>query len=143
MVGIAEIPSVGGASSKDCTSCNPNGQCGNGLEKVYPTCAVRYGYMSHIGEFRYAPGMLFGCGQKVVIQTERGTELGQQVSLTCSGCSKSVSRDQIKAYVKNSGPDFLKLHAGKIMRVATADDLAENDRQTEAANGMLRESREV
>src|ERR1043165_3365394 len=105
MVGIAEIPS-GGASKKDCTSCNPNGHCGNGLEKVYPTCAVRYGYTNHIGEFRYAPGMLFGCGQKVVIQTDRGTEIGQQVSLTCSGCSKSVDREQIKTYVKNSGPEF-------------------------------------
>src|SRR5437868_5726888 len=123
MVAIAEIPSSGGASAKDCTSCNPNGQCGNGLEKVYPTCAVRYGYMNNIGEFRYAPGMLFGCGQKVVITTDRGTEIGQQVSLTCSGCSKSISRDQIKAYVKSSGPEFLRLGVGKIVRVATKDDL--------------------
>lgn len=143
MVAIAEIPANDGASAKDCGSCNPNGHCGNGLEKVYPTCAVRYGHMNLIGEFRYAPGMLFGCGQKVVIQTERGTEVGQQASLTCSGCSKSIDREQIKTYVKNSGPDFMRLHAGRIIRAASPQDLTEDGRQKQIADQMIRESKAV
>jgi len=143
MVSIAEIPSSGGASEKDCGSCNPNGQCGNGLEKVYPTCAVTYGYLGHIGEFRYAPGMLFGCGQKVIIQSERGTEVGSQKSLTCSGCSKSISRDQILDYVHNSGPDFMRLHAGRILRAATPQDIAENDKQQRVAAEMLAECKQI
>jgi len=105
--------------------CNPNARCGNGLEKIYPSCAVKYGYMGYIGEFRYAPGMLFGCGGKVVIQTPRGTEIGEQKSLTCSGCDKSISRQQIMKYVKNSGPEFYRLKAGRILRVATPQDLLE------------------
>lgn len=107
------------------SSCNPNGHCGNGLEKIYPTCAVRFGYMNYIGEFRYAPGMLFGCGQKVIIQSERGTEVGQQVSLTCGGCDKSIKRQTMLEYVKNSGPDFLRPKSGKILRSATTQDLEE------------------
>ena len=99
--------------------CNPDARCGNGLEKIYPTCAVRYGYMRYLGEFRYSPGMKFNCGGKVVIQTNRGIEIGDQVSLTCSGCDKSIDRKQIMEYTRASGPEFLTLKAGKILRVAT------------------------
>jgi hypothetical protein len=47
-----------GSASFSPSGCNPNSRCGNGLEKIYPTCAVRFGFMNEIGEFRYAPGML-------------------------------------------------------------------------------------
>ncbi|MBX3394990.1 MAG: hypothetical protein KF841_06445 [Phycisphaerae bacterium] len=103
--------------------CNPDAKCGNGLEKIYPTCAVRYGYMRYIGEFRYSPGMKFTCGGKVVIHTNRGIELGEQVSLTCSGCDKSVNRKQIMDYVRQSGPEFMQLKAGRILRAAAPADL--------------------
>lgn len=111
--------------AKKCGSSCGTGTCGNGLEKIYPTTAVRFGYMNHIGEFTHEPGMLFGCGGKVVIRSERGIELGEQVSLTCHGCDKSVNRDQMKAYIDNSGPDFLRLKAGQILREATPSDLTD------------------
>ncbi len=123
--------------------CNPNARCGNGLEKIYPSCAVKYGYMGYIGEFRYAPGMLFGCGGKVVIQTPRGTEIGEQKSLTCSGCDKSISRQQIMKYVKNSGPDFYRLKAGRILRVATAQDLLEQGKLNMEAAQELKRAKEL
>ncbi|HWL92774.1 MAG TPA: regulatory iron-sulfur-containing complex subunit RicT [Phycisphaerae bacterium] len=107
------------------SGCNPDAKCGNGLEKVYPTCAVRYGYMRYLGEFKYSPGMKFNCGGKVVIQTNRGIELGEQISLTCSGCDKSINRKQILEYTRQSGPEFLGLKAGRILRVATPADLDE------------------
>jgi len=69
--------------------------------------------------------MLFGCGQKVIIQTERGIEIGQQVSLTCTGCDKSVKRQTMLDYVKNSGPDFMRPKSGRIVRPATVQDLDE------------------
>lgn len=102
--------------------------CGNGLEKVYPSTAVRYGAMNWIGEFNYRPGSVFSCGAKVVAQTDRGIEIGNQVSVSCTGCSRSVSREQIKRYVENSGPEFYRLRAGRILREATPQDLAENTR---------------
>lgn len=123
--------------------CSPSGKCGNGLEKIYPTCAVRYGYMRHIGEFRYAPGMLFGCGCKVVVQTNRGIELGEQVSLTCTGCEKSIDRKQMLAYVKQSGPEFMELRSGKILRVASTQDLDEARHLEQNATRQLKYAKEL
>ncbi len=110
------------------SGCNPNARCGNGLEKIYPTCAVRYGHMNYIGEFKYAPDMLFNCGAKVVIQTNRGIEIGQQVSLTCSGCDKSIDREKMIAYAKNSdAQELYQLKSGRILRAATSQDLLEHE----------------
>lgn len=102
--------------------------CGNGLEKIYPSTAVRYGAMNWIGEFTYRRGSVFKCGGRIVIQTDRGIELGQQVSVSCTGCDKSVSREQIKRYIENSGPEFYRLRAGRILREATSQDLDEHER---------------
>lgn len=111
-----------------CGSCG-NGaagsRCGNGLEKVYPTTCVRFGYMKHVGEFAYAPNMRFTCGAKVIVQTNRGLEMGEQVSLTCNGCDKSVTREQMRGYAEASGPDTVVFDAGRIVREATMVDLAE------------------
>ncbi|MCP4592201.1 MAG: signal peptidase [bacterium] len=103
----------------------PPDRCGNGLEKVYPTIAVRYGYMNNVGEFTHPQGMKFSCGARVVIKTRRGIEVGQSISLTCSGCDRSVSREQIQTYIRNSGPEYYELGSGRILREATQDDLRE------------------
>ncbi len=113
-------------------------RCGNGLEKVYPTTAVRFGYMRYIGEFSHAPNMKFTCGAKVAIQTKRGIEIGEQVSLTCSGCDNSVTRKQMKEWVERCGSDSFIFSAGRLLREATAADLAEYAR-IEASSGDMRE----
>lgn len=119
-----------GGGCGSCGSGDSTERCGNGLEKIYPTSAVRFGYLKYIGEFSYAPNMRFTCGAKVVVQTRRGMEIGEQVSLTCNGCSKSVTRDQIKQYIEASGGDSYTyaFDAGRIIREATMGDLAENAR---------------
>lgn len=120
---VIETPHRGGCGS--CGSGEGDSRCGNGLEKIYPTTAVRFGYRKHIGEFSYPPGMKFSCGAKVVIQTSRGLEIGEQVSLTCGGCAKSVTREQIRTYVQNSGESAFLFDAGRIIREANRSDLAE------------------
>ncbi len=112
--------------------------CGNGLEKVYNTTAVRYGYMKHVGEFTRPDGMVFTCGAKVVIQTNRGIEIGDQVSVSCAGCDKHVSRDDLKTYIKNSGADSYRFESGRILREATPDDLGEDMRLRERTRRMTR-----
>lgn len=97
--------------------------CGEGLEKIYPTTVVRYGAMYWLGEFTRKPDMLFNCGGKIVVRTERGTELGEQVSLSCGGCSSSVSRDQMQRYIENSGAEYYEFKRGHILRKATPEDL--------------------
>ncbi len=139
VAGKFEMPQL--PPDKSGGGCDPNARCGNGLEKIYPTCAVRYGYMRHIGEFSYSPGVLFGCRSKVVIQTDRGTEIGEQVSLTCSGCDRSINREQMRAYARNSGGDFYRLKAGRILRVATPADLLEDGKLHEEADEKLAYSR--
>src|SRR5947208_3637726 len=105
--GNGHAESDGGGCGSGCGTGNST--CGAGLEKVYPTTAVRYGAMNWIGEFSYRPGTVFKCGAKVVIESDRGTEIGQQVSLSCNGCSHQVTRAQIQSYIHNSGPEFYRL----------------------------------
>ena len=123
-----ETVPVGGRSHDGCGSCGSGdgGKCGNGLEKIYPTTAVRFGFMRYIGEFSHAADTKFTCGAKVVIQTRRGIEIGDQVSLSCSGCDKSVTRDQMRSWVSTCGEDTYMFDAGRILREATAADLAEH-----------------
>jgi cell fate regulator YaaT (PSP1 superfamily) len=84
--------------------------------------------MNWLGEFTCQPGTVFRCGAKVVIATERGTELGQQVSLFCNGCNRSISREQVRQYIEHSGQEFYKLSSGRILREATPRDIAEHQR---------------
>jgi cell fate regulator YaaT (PSP1 superfamily) len=118
-------------------------QCGNGLEKIYPTTVVRYGYMKHIGEFTYPPEMKFTCGAKVVVQTHRGTEIGELVSLTCTGCDKHLSRDQIKEYIENSGAESCKLENGRVIREVTSDDMLRQHRLVKEAADKRRRCQEL
>ena len=110
------------------TTPDNGSRCGNGLEKIYPTTAVRFGYMRYIGEFTHTEDLRFTCGAKVIVQTKRGIEMGDQVSLTCNGCSKAVTRAQMKEWVDTCGHDSFIFEAGRILREATAADLAEYSR---------------
>jgi len=123
---MVSLPVNNGDAHHEDAGCGTH--CGAGLEKIYPASAVRYGAMNWIGEFTYRPGSVFKCGGKVVIETDRGIELGEQVSLSCNGCGRSVSREQIKLFIDNSGPEFYKLRAGRILRAATPQDIIEHER---------------
>lgn len=122
---MAELPLYDDNKGKSDQGCGTG--CGAGLEKIYPTTAVRYGAMRWVGEFSVRQGSVFTCGGKVVIQTDRGTEIGEQVSLTCNGCSKSVNREQIKRYINNCGPEFYRPRSGRILRGATPDDISDHE----------------
>ncbi len=127
------------------TGCNPDMHTGKAVrDKVPLTCAVRYGYMGYVGEFRYVPGAISSCGGKVVIQTNRGIEIGEQVSLTCTGCGNSINRRQMLDYVKNSGAQELcQPRAGRILRSATQDDVQEDHHIRLDTKSKLRRAREL
>jgi len=112
-------------------------ECGNGLERVYPLTVVRYGVMNYVGEFTHRSDMVFACGKQVVVQTHRGIELGTQVSLSCRGCSKAVTREHIAEYVKKSGPESLRLNAGRILREGSTDDIMENKKLAALVPGQM------
>jgi cell fate regulator YaaT (PSP1 superfamily) len=94
--------------------------------KVPKTLVVRFGSMKLVGEFQHTGSAKPGCGSKVVVRTFRGVELGEMLTSTCpnSGCSKSVSRQEMLQYIDNSGGrDYPFFTEGKVLRIATKDDI--------------------
>jgi cell fate regulator YaaT (PSP1 superfamily) len=90
------------------------------------TVMARYGRMGHVGEFLLPRSLdAPSCGGKLILQTERGVEIGEPIPLTCTLCANAVSRDQVREYVKNSGADALRYQAGRVLREASSDDLIE------------------
>jgi cell fate regulator YaaT (PSP1 superfamily) len=81
--------------------------------------------MRYIGEFTHHPDMRFTSGSKLIIQTKRGIELGEQVPLTETGCAHAVARDKMESWVAQCGQDAYIFDAGRVLREATAADLAE------------------
>lgn len=88
---------------------------------------VRYGVMGLVGEFRNSPGLPLQCGTRVIIQTDRGMEIGQMVSPICGSdaCGLSVKRDHVRNYVRASGPENCQMNAGKVLRLAEPADIDE------------------
>ena len=93
--------------------------------------------MKWIAEYPYEGGAKPGCGTRMIAHTHRGTELVEMLTTVCSnsGCSKSVSRQEVLEYIENSGGRDYPFHQeGRILRVATTEDIAQwNSTQSEAA----------
>lgn len=100
---------------------------------------VRFGYSMMVGEFPYSGEVKPGCGSKLVVKTQRGTELGEMLTSTCanSGCSKSVSRKEMLKYIENSGGrKYPFFEQGRVLRVAEKSDLDEAARLEQSKNAM-------
>jgi cell fate regulator YaaT (PSP1 superfamily) len=88
---------------------------------------VRVGRLKFVAEYPYSGREKPGCGSKLVVRTHRGTEVAEMLTTTCSnsGCSKSISRQEMLQFIEASGGRDYPFHAdGAVLRVATADDLA-------------------
>jgi cell fate regulator YaaT (PSP1 superfamily) len=95
------------------------------------TIVVRYGYLMEIGEFHSDLTSKVGCGTKLVVRTDRGTEIAEMLTTTCGngGCNKSITRDKLLSYIDNSGgKDYPFTESGRVLRVATTQDLAEQSK---------------
>ncbi|HRJ49700.1 MAG TPA: regulatory iron-sulfur-containing complex subunit RicT, partial [Phycisphaerales bacterium] len=110
------------------------------------TLVVRFGVMKLVGEFVNESGAKPGCGSKLVIRTHRGTEIGEMLTSTCpnSGCSKSVTRKQMLEYVENSGGrDYPFFQEGRVLRVATAQDMDRQNQIDQSRHGLRLQARSV
>ncbi|HIA71400.1 MAG TPA: hypothetical protein EYO01_01650 [Phycisphaerales bacterium] len=115
------------------------------------TIVVKFGALKLIGEYKQAGGIKAGCGSKLVARTHRGTELVEMLTTTCSnsGCGKSISRKEMLEYIENSGGKNFPFHTnGRVLRIATADDLSRMamlrstiDEQTRSARLLVEEHR--
>jgi cell fate regulator YaaT (PSP1 superfamily) len=114
----------------------PSGDSPAGAVPVSPpeaprrTRVIRYGAMGYVGEFSCKPGLTFGCGARVVVQTERGIELGEPVGVPClgCGCDLTVPQTQLLSYIRSSGTEFCRPRAGRILRIASEQDVKEHGR---------------
>ncbi|MCC6285419.1 MAG: hypothetical protein IT439_08980 [Phycisphaerales bacterium] len=117
-------------------------------EKLAPpkTIVLRYGRMKMIGEFPYSGDAKPGCGSKLVVKTFRGTEIGEMLTSTCpnSGCSKSVSRQDMLRYIENSGGrDYPFTTSGGVLRIATREDLDQQAALEQASHALKVDCRRV
>ncbi|MCA9302567.1 MAG: hypothetical protein KC996_00445 [Phycisphaerales bacterium] len=101
------------------------------------TIVVRFGYLRMIGEFPYTGDAKPGCGSKLVVKTQRGVEMGEMLTSTCrnAGCSKSVTRKEMLEYIEHSGgKQYPFYEQGRVLRIATAEDLNEEQRLEQKKN---------
>jgi len=91
------------------------------------TVLVRYGKVSLVGQFRHNERVLPSLHTKVVVQTDRGLEMGEIISPTAAhrGCSCTISNEKIDEYVAASGPNYPFIRSGRMVRLATVGDLNE------------------
>jgi len=105
---------------------------------------VRYGQMNNLGFFEHNETNIPRMTTRVVVETDKGLELGYLVGqLTCykSGRFK-LSDDQLQKYFNDSGIDFPSEQAGKFVRYATATDINEQQHLQKIAREEIKSCRQ-
>jgi cell fate regulator YaaT (PSP1 superfamily) len=80
-----------------------------------------------VGEFGHKTQMRVPWGADVVVQTDRGIELGRVVGPAREQDAGEAYTRQVGAYLDESGPDFCRMRAGRILRIATEADVNEQE----------------
>jgi len=110
------------------------------------TIVVGFGSLKMVGEYKQAGGIKAGCGSKLVARTHRGTEMVDLLTTTCSnsGCGKSISRSEMLEYIENSGGKDYPFHTnGRVLRIATADDMQKMSKLNENIDKQVRDARKL
>ncbi len=110
------------------------------------TVVVRFGSLKLIGEYPALRSVKPGCGSKFVVKTHRGTELATVLTSTCpnSGCSHSLTRKEVLQYVNNSGGRDYPMYAnGRVLRLATPEDLQAQERIEQSKHKLKMRARSV
>ncbi len=115
-------------------------------ERLEPpkSIVVRYGHQRMIAELPYDGDAKPGCGSKLVVRTHRGIELAEMLTTTCpnAGCGSAISRKQMLEYIENSGgKNYPFSNTGKVLRVATPEDLLEQRHLDENRGQMMQFTR--
>jgi len=114
--------------------------------KAPKSMVVRFGVMKYIGEYPYDGDAKPGCGSKLVCKTHRGTEIAVMLTSTCpnAGCQHSVTRREMLGYIENSGgKDYPFFTDGRVLRVATMEDISQQAALDATRHGMIKQAAEV
>ena len=110
------------------------------------TLVVRYGAMRAIAELPYDGGVRPGCGTKLVVTTPRGTEFAELLTVACGngGCDKNLSREEVRDFIAHSGAEAYPFTtAGRVERIATAEDLDHWTKVKDKGHALLRPIRDA
>lgn len=89
---------------------------------------VRYGKVGLVGQFRHNERTLPSVRTHVVVQTDRGLEMGEVISPSAAhrGCACIIPKEKIDSYISQSGgADYPFSRNGRVVRLATVQDLNE------------------
>lgn len=92
-------------------------------EKQPKQVVARYGRMKQLGLFRHNLDREIKRGEKLVVRTQRGTELATAIINVGSDGFWSISSEKLEEYINASGPDYPIYRHGKVLRVANAQDI--------------------
>jgi len=107
-------------------------------DQQYLTSLISYGRMKDLGEFSRPKGVKLPIGSTVVVRTERGIELGRVVLGYCEGKGeRGVSREKWQRYVSQSGKGPEVSRAGRVIRLASEQDIADQDHINENSAAKL------
>ncbi len=93
---------------------------------------VRYGRMKNLGLFEHEEMQIPKTPTRVVVKTDKGLELGYIVGQPTSYREGRFrfTEDQVCSYFANSDINFPNEIAGKVLRLATPDDISEEQHLT-------------
>ncbi|MBN1942628.1 MAG: hypothetical protein JW849_04960 [Phycisphaerae bacterium] len=103
-------------------------------EPTAPTVVARYGLMGFLGEFRHNLKNNLRPGQKVVIRTDRGVELGEVVSLVDRSGAEGADNDStgrsitpaaLDDFLRASSENYPFRRGGRVLRAANSQDLVD------------------
>ena len=85
---------------------------------------ARYGLMQQLGEFIHDLPTTPLPHSKVVIRTERGVELGDVVvTVSTDPTWRCVTSSNLRDYIRGCGPEYPYTRGGKVLRVASPQDI--------------------
>ena len=95
--------------------------------KTKNTVLVRYGKFDLIGHFTHTEPTNPSIMYKVIVQTDRGLEMGEIMSPSVAHNHKTctISKERIDKYAEQAGSDYPLSRQGHLVRMATTEDLNE------------------
>lgn len=93
------------------------------------SAVVRYGLMRNIAQLPHSLDPAPPRGAKVVIRTERGVELGEIVCGVGEPACRAevIPPGQVKSFVKACGKEYPFLRKGRILRLASPQDVSDQE----------------
>jgi cell fate regulator YaaT (PSP1 superfamily) len=86
---------------------------------------IRYGKMKMLAELSCTEKILQSGTKHVIVNTDRGMEIAEVVSCYQCTADSMLTPEKVESYCRQSDADYPLTHQGKIVRIATEQDVKE------------------